>query len=373
MRNFAIQVKWAVCCLFFLCLGCQAQPRIVGYFTDETNLQNLNPQYLTHIIYAFAKISPDGQVVLGSPDSAKYISQLVALKQQNRNLKVMISVGGWGAGGFSDAALSDASREKFAVSAADLIRQNALDGLDVDWEYPGQAGAGNTFRAQDKENFTLLLKTLREKFDAMSQQANRAAGDRYLLTIADGAGEYFQHVQMSSVQQQLDWINVMTYDMYGGWADHTGHHSGLYPSALNYQPQLTAQSYVQQHLDAGVPPGKIVIGAAFYGHIWTNVNPDHNGLNQTHQGKSAVDTLTYKQLAADYINKNGFVRYWDDSAKAPYLWNASSKTFISYEDPESIKAKADFVKSKKLGGIMYWQQAHDLDQQLLRAIHDSLR
>ncbi len=121
----------------------------------------IHPEKLTHINFAFARIDKGGRVVFENPDFAPALKSLLALKQQNPQLKIIISVGGWEADGFSDAALTDASRNAFAESAVELLRAHGADGIDLDWEYPGQGVAGIKYRAEDKQNFTLLLKTLR--------------------------------------------------------------------------------------------------------------------------------------------------------------------------------------------------------------------
>src|SRR6185295_2655734 len=126
---------------------------------------------------------------------AAALNSLLALKKQNPKLKVIISVGGWEADGFSDAALSDESRTKFAESALTLLRQHHADGIDLDWEYPGQGVAGIKFRPEDKENFTRLLRTLRERLDAASTADGRSGTDRYTLTIASADREYFEHTE----------------------------------------------------------------------------------------------------------------------------------------------------------------------------------
>ncbi|NJO13057.1 MAG: hypothetical protein HC872_05855 [Gammaproteobacteria bacterium] len=118
-----------------------------------------------------------------------------------------------GGGGFSDAALSAASRAAFAASAVALLREHALDGLDLDWEYPGQSTAGIKSRPEDKQNFTLLLAAVRQQLDRASTR-----GRDFLLTIASAHGRYFDHTEMDKLHVHLDWINVMTYDFVTGSA-----------------------------------------------------------------------------------------------------------------------------------------------------------
>ena len=349
-----------------------AQPkyRIVGYVYGVENIHAISAEKLTHINFAFALVSRDGEVVLENPKAPERLAQLQALKAKNPALKIIVSVGGWGADNFSDAALTDASREKFARSSAELVRRYALDGIDLDWEYPGQPGPGIKFRPEDKENFTLMLKAVRKHLDALSDELGRKGAARYTLTIASSAGEYFEHTEMEKLHVYLDWINIMTYDFFTSGAATTGHHTGLYKSQSAGDSRAYAEAAVRQHLDAGIPSGKLVLGAAFYGRGFTGVRPENNGLFQPYE--RFVDEFPYSLLVRDYVNKQGFKRLWDAAAKAPYLWNPASATFITYEDPDSLKAKAEFVRRHNLGGIMYWEHGHDPAEVLLGTIFEHL-
>jgi len=344
---------------------------IIGYVFARTNIHDIGADKLTHINYAFALVSKDGEIVLNNPDAPARLSQLQALKAKNPSLKIILSVGGWGADNFSDAALSDSSRERFAQSAIGLIKRYALDGIDLDWEYPGQPGPGIKYRLEDKENFTNLLKTLRQQIDTLSNERRRRGTDRYTLSIASAAGDYFKYTEMDKLHTYLDWINIMSYDFYTSSARTTGHHTGLYRSLSGGRSNDYAEASVNQHLAAGIPPRKLVVGAAFYGRSFSGVKLENNGLYQPYDHYAGQHS--YSVLARDFINKQGFKRMWDDAAKAPYLWNANSATFITYDDPESLKAKAKFVKSHRLGGIMYWEHGHDRAELLLTAIFENLR
>jgi chitinase len=127
---------------------------------------------------------------------------------------------------------------------------------------------------------------------------------------------------------------------------------------------------VRQFLDAGVPARKLVIGAAFYGREFGDVSPAHDGLYQPY--KKYIGEIPWPRLKSDFINRNGFVRHWDPRADAAWLWNPQTRTFITYEDPASIAAKAAFVKAHHLGGIMYWEQSLDPTGELLDAIRHGL-
>jgi chitinase len=359
-------VAWIVICASFLCsapLGA-ADFRVVAYVASWSTPAVIRAEKLTHINFAFAQIDRSGKVAFERPEAVESLKTLLAVRSNNPELKILVSVGGWRAEGFSDAALTDASRDAFARSAVGFLREHALDGIDLDWEYPGQGVAGIRYRAEDKENFTLLLKTLRERLDAAAR--SRAAGQRYLLTIASADREYFDHTEMEKLHVYLDWINIMSYDFFNSLTRTTGHHAGLYRSQFASATDRNADASVRQHLAAGIPPEKLVLGVAFYGRGFTGVNPLNNGLNQPYERYEADHS--YAELAGKFIGKQGFIRYWDDRAQAPYLWNDGSKTFITYDDPRSIEIKARYARDNQLGGMMFWELSQDHDGELLDVI-----
>jgi chitinase len=339
--------------------------RVVAYVASWAAPAIIHPEKLTHLNFSFARIV-DGRVVLENEAAAGRLKAIRALKSENPALKVIVSVGGWTAEGFSDAALTAASRSTFARSAVELLRKFGLDGIDLDWEYPGQGVAGIKYRAADKQNFTLLLKTLRQQLDGESAARGRTGGDRYLLTIASADREYFEHTEMDKLHIYLDWINVMSYDFFNSLTPTTGHHAGLYHSQMAAARDRDADAAVRQHLAAGIPAGKLVLGVAFYGRGFAGVTPLNNGLNQPYERYEADHS--YAELEAQFIGKQGFVRYWDERAQAPYLWNSASRTFISYDDPQSIEIKTRYAREKHLGGIMFWESSLDRDGELLDVI-----
>jgi chitinase len=371
--RLAASVLCAVVCTLSL-RAAQAEGdryRIVGYVAGWATPAVIHPGKLTHINFAFARITPDGQVALANAGLETSLVRILALRKKSPRLKVIISIGGWEADGFSDAALTDASRAAFADSAVEFVRKYSLDGVDIDWEYPGQGVAGIKYRAEDRQNFTRLLGKLREKLDAASAVQGRAGSDRYTLSIASADREYFDHTEMDKLQVYLDWVNVMSYDFFNSLTPTTGHHAGLYRAAMASPTDRNADASVKQHLAAGIPPEKLVLGVAFYGRGFAGVKAVNGGLNQPYaQFEAAHD---YSELADKFIGRQGFVRHWDDRAKAPYLWNSASRTFISYDDPESIGIKAQYVKAHHLGGMMFWELSEDRNDELLDVIVRSLR
>lgn len=339
--------------------------RVIGYATSWNPAQDRQIHDIDTLIFAFATIH-DGRVTL-SDSAASHLQSLLALKARDPKLKVDVSVGGWGAGGFSEAAATAKGRKRFADSATRLVVDHDADGLDIDWEYPGHGEAGIASSPNDRRNFTLLLEAVRRSLDA----AGTVQGRRYTLSIAVADGPFVSGVDIPAVNRYVDWFNLMTYDFCNALTADTCNQTGLYASRFAPADARTTARAVRQFLAAGVPPGKLVIGVAFYGREFGDVNPTHDGLYQPY-GKF-IAFVPWPKLKADFIDRNGFVRHWDAQADAPWLWNARTHTFISYDDPESIAAKAAFVKAHHLGGIMYWEQSLDPGGELLEAIHSGLQ
>jgi chitinase len=349
--------------------GSPAQPVVVAYvFPRDGALQpgQIDAHMITRINYAFANIK-DGRMVAGSDLDEQNFATLTALRKENPVLTVLVSVGGWDwSGGFSDVALSEKSRQTFIESVMAFLKAYDLDGLDIDWEYPGMAGAGHKFRMQDGANFTTLLRGLRERFDRETVATRR----RLYLTFAAGAStEYLQHTEMAKAQEFVDTVNLMTYDFSEPASDgFANHHAPLYVNPASPKNE-SADWAVKEFEKAGVSAAKIVLGVPFYGHLWGEVGAKDHGLFQP--GKPvAGDWASYAKISSDFLG-HGYVRYWDPAAKAPYLYNAEKQIFVSFEDEESLAVKCDYILSKKLAGVMFWEYSGDPSGTLLKTIKTS--
>lgn len=354
-------------------LNQKTEYKLIGYVAGwrDWTTDKIDAEKLTHINYAFADIV-DGKVASYLDNDEYNFKVLDSLRLDNPDLKILISVGGWARSTyFSDAALTEESRRIFAESAVDFMKRYNLDGVDLDWEYPGNPGAGNVFRAVDKQNFTLMLAELRRQLDEQSRIDGRE-NDPYLLTIATGASKGFlENTEMHKAHQYLDFINLMTYDYHTGGSPVAGHHTNLYPSQTIHYTRGSADVSVQWNIDAGIPAEKLILGAAFYGRYWTDVRPVDNGLYQFAPGSNR-GSFGFDELRENKINKNGFTRFWDDEAKAPWLWNPETRMFITYDDEESLRHKTHYIKARGLGGAMFWEYSSNYGEELLNALYDGL-
>jgi chitinase len=343
---------------------------VVGYVHAGNKIieaNDISAEKLTHINFAFANIV-NGEIAEGyETDSANY-AILNQLKKKNPDLKILVSVGGWSwSDGFSEIASDVQSRKTFIESSIRFILKHQLDGIDLDWEYPGLPGEGNPHKPIDKQNFTTLLEEFREALDILGKENEKY----YMLTIAAGAFQlYADHVESEKIHPFLDYILLMTYDFSGEWDSITGHLTNLFSS--EYLPESnSSDKAVEIFMKAGIPAEKLVLGMAFYGRGWRNVESVNNGLAQ--KGTGFNPGYTYKTISEKYTETKGYKRFFDTLAKAPFIYNADSLIFISYEDSNSIKYKCNYIIEKKLAGAMFWQYYGDYRNELLDAINSGLR
>lgn len=338
----------------------------VGGYKGRIDIAGISAGKLTHINYAFVNIK-NGRAFLDNEvtDTSNFRS-LNRLKEKNRDLKILISIGGWSwSENFSDAVLTDSSRVIFAKSAVDIIRKYALDGVDIDWEYPGMSGEeGNIYRPEDKQNYTLMFRSLRSELDLLEKET----GKKKLLTTATGGiTSFLEHTEMGKAQQYLDYINLMTYDFYSGST--VGHHTNLYASKA-YSDGNNADKAVKAYIAAGVPAAKLVMGIAFYGR--TFVLADSTRILGAKYASQAYGS-GYSFIKDSLMTNKAFRMYKDKKAKAPYLYSASAKKFITYDDEWSVKNKCRYVNKSGMGGVMFWEYSSDPKEYLVDEINKELK
>lgn len=342
--------------------------KIIGYVAgyEDFDPALVDAKKLTHINYAFANIV-DGKPKFELDIDSIKISKLIALKKVNPNLKVLYSIGGWiWSDKFSHVAAYPEKRKQFAIASVALMKKYGFDGVDLDWEYPGQRGEDNAFRPSDKENFTLLLAEIRKQLDA----TGKTDKTHYLLTIATGADQaYIDNTGLGKAQEYLDFINVMCYDFYHGWHFQTGHHANLYPSDMEKFNGNSGQEAINRHIKAGVPASKLIMGIPFYGRQWEKVSTARSGLYQTAMSTGAI--VSYWSIVEKMKSKK-YVKGYDQSAQASFLFSPTDSTFISWETPKEIETKANYIKQNGLGGAMFWEYSLDSNQELLNTLFKNM-
>ena len=305
---------------------------IVGYAVYwENSLPD--PALLTHLNYAFALIKNDFETLDIQKEGR--LKLMVALKKQNPDLKVLLSIGGWGAGNFSEMAADEKHRKTFCRNCLNAVTKYSLDGIDIDWEYPTSSSAGISSSADDTKNFTLLMKDLRETL-----------GNDRLLTMASASNA--KYVDFKEAIPYMNFVNVMTYDM----GHPPKHNSALYRSSMASE---SCDESVAKHLAAGVPYEKMVLGIPFYGHG---------------DGKAFDDYVDYKDIK---IDQSKYSVQWDAAAMVPYVTDATGKMVLNYDDERSVGLKAEYARDKKLAGAMYWNiEADDASHTLGHAVASRL-
>jgi chitinase len=337
---------------------------VIGYYADWTAtrypLADIPAGKLTHVNYAFGKIRSDNKLTWNAslandqaypgdcsdPGCAHGLfNQITLLKKKQPHLKFLLSVGGWtDSGPFYEMAAGDASRQTFVDSCAAFLKTYPqFDGIDIDWEHP-VAGGLQPGQPRDAHNYVLLLGALRG-----------AIGSDKLLTVAVGAGpRAIDPLEYAEMAQSLDWVNVMTYDFHSG-GSRTGFNAALYNHDDPSNPRLNLNDAVQAILAKGVPRNKLVAGMPFYGRGWKGV--DSESVGSAVAGSMQVGG--YRVIADTFLKAPGFVRRWDDVANVPWLYNAETKEWITYEDPQSMRIKGEYVAAQNLAGAMFWELSND--------------
>jgi chitinase len=332
---------------------------VIGYFSGRaTALDSFPVQKLTHLIFSFGHLNGNRLWINNAADTA-CIQKMVSLKQLNPRLKIILSLGGWG--GCKDCSpvfSTAAGRKEFARSARELMKYFHTDGIDLDWEYPAIEGfPGHPYSPADKQNFTELIRALRHKL-----------GRKYEISFAAGGFDLFidSSVEWKKVMPMTDKVNVMSYDMVHDFSKISGHHTPLYSTA---KQKPSTDNAVNKLIAAGVPPGKIVIGAAFYARLFQVMDTTHNGL---YDSASFYRGLSYSRLFDTISTTNGFTLYRDEEAQAPYAYNPERKLYATFDDSLSIIQKTKYSIRRKLGGIMFWQLMDDrFNQGLLDVIYQT--
>jgi len=346
---------------------------IIGYVGGYHGLYDttmVDPKKLTHINYAFVIIKNNRAYLEHEKTDTVNFRNLLKLKKINPNIKILISIGGWGGSRyFSDAVLTDTAREGFAASAVAIVRKYNLDGVDIDWEYPDDIGAGNIYRAEDKHNYTLMFQKLRLDLDTLEKQTGRK---QCLTTAVGGFGRFLKQTEMGDAAKYLDYVSLMTYDFAQDSLHIVLHHTNLYASK-GYKTLCSADMAVRDFMGAGVPADKLVVGVAFYGHTIAAIDSAKTILGApTAPIRMRTQGGGYTFIKDSLVNQKGYKYYRDKDAAAPYLYNDQLKQFITFDDEWSVKNKCQYVKKNDLAGVMFWEYASDKKEYLLKEIDKDL-
>ena len=311
------------------------EPVALAYVYSPRSNITVDPTYITHINFAFGHVNETFNGI--RIDNEELLKNIVELKKQKPSLKVLLSVGGWGSGRFSEMAGDEANRKAFAVDCQRVVKELNLDGIDLDWEYPTSSSAGISSSPDDTNNFTLLCRDIRKEI-----------GKNKLLTFASASNA--RYVDFKAVEPYLDFVNIMTYDLENKRAGQPPlHQAGLYRS--QYTNSSSVEEGVIAHLEAGMPPHKLVLGIPFGSKgLLRGVGARYGNLTDT----------------------AGYIQQWDDVAKAAWLSDMDGNFLQTYEEPRAIGYKCEYVRSKGLRGAMYWQYSSDVTGDLRKAVYEGV-
>ena len=322
---------------------------------------------ITHINYAFGHVNESFNGVMinrsSRPNSNNAndvratsedrLRSIVELKKQKPTLKILLSIGGWGSGRFSEMAADEPNRLAFAADCQRVVQEFGLDGIDLDWEYPTSSMSGISSSPDDMNNFTLLMRDIRN-----------AIGKDKLLTFASAANA--KYVDFVAVEPYVDFVNIMTYDIN---VDGYAHHAGLFRSELTGNGHSCEES-VNLHVEAGIPIHKLVLGMPFYGHGRDSVPRSITFRNMIIRNDVTGVGLVNRR---DIVHLKGHRDMWDDEAKVPYWVDSDGKFVLSYENTKSIAIKCEWLNQKGMLGAMYWEYSGDDDHGTLRkAVYDGV-
>ncbi|KAL8711505.1 MAG: hypothetical protein Q9220_004163 [cf. Caloplaca sp. 1 TL-2023] len=319
--------------------------------------QDLPADQLTHVLYAFANVKPDGTVFLTDTysDLEKHYptdswndkgtnaygctKQLYLLKKKHRHMKVILSIGGWTySANFAGPATSPQGRATFAKTAVQLIQDMGFDGVDIDWEYPKDDN--------EAKAYVELLAAIRKEYGA----------NKYLLTTACPAGPVnYEKLHMKDMDKYLDFWNLMAYDYSGSFDTHAGHQANLFHSDANpTSTPFSTDKAIQYYTSHGVAAHKIIMGMPLYGRAFLQTDGPGKSYNGVGVGSFENGIWDFKVLP-----KAGAQEHVDNKVGASWSYDAGQKMMVTYDNKAMAVQKTQYIKNKKLGGGMWWEASGD--------------
>lgn len=330
---------------------------ITGYYAGPASKLDQYPiSKLTHLIYSFGHLQGN-KLHISDTDAVK---KMVAFKKKYPRLKIILSMGGWSGCEYCSPVFSkESGRKEFSHSVKKYLDYFKADGIDLDWEYPGIAGyPGHAFSPKDKKNFTFLIENLRQSL-----------GEKYEISFAAGGFDAYidSSIEWKKVMRLCDKVYIMSYDLVHGYSKVSGHHTPLYSTPEQIH---STDHAVKRLLAEGVPSEKIVIGAAFYGRLFSLKDTLNRGL---YRPCTFYHAISYSAISDSIQINNGFHSYWDEIAQAPYAIHVERKLLFTYDDSLSVAKKTNYAIQNHLGGIMFWQLADDKTKNGLLDVMDQVK
>ncbi|KAJ7638963.1 glycoside hydrolase [Roridomyces roridus] len=322
------------------------------------------------IDFAFALPTKAFDLTWDDPNVAPGLLTRLVEVAHSCNKKVKLSIGGWtGSQHFSTAVATPSSRKTFVANILKVYHFFEVDGIDIDWEYPGVQGVGdNDVNENDAANFLSFLQLLRSQLPPLA--VITAA-----TTTTPFAGEDGQPLKdVTPFAKVLDWITLMNYDAWGS-SSTPGPNAPLNDGCKNStQPDANAVAGYNAWSKAGMPAKQQVLGVPAYGYVSksnaTQLRTRQNPLRLKAEGDQIQFRDLVKQgalVASSNSNKYGpnfdgacgFTREWDCCSSTPFLRSPSEHQVVTFDDVQSIGMKAEWAKRVGMLGVNMFDASGD--------------
>lgn len=361
--------------------------KVVGVYVPNwepvTLIDRLPSHSVTHLLYAFLRVCGPGQLpsdeprcegkgehqIATGPIDKRFDEAFQRFKVRAPHVKVLASVGGWGGSDpFFHFANEAGRRARFTASVVDFLRHHpGFDGVDIDWEHPTTNGSANGVALgspADGRGYAELMHALRKAVDALSAETGRP----YLVTTAINTNAALvDKIDYRDAAKSLDLVFMMTYDFYGPWTATAGHHTAL--RSRDEKAGDSVEAGLRTMVKAGMPAGKLVAGVAMYGRGFTGVTPPaagagFNGTKREGVYAGADGSMTYREIAARYLDRSGGARRGyrllvDPQGESWALWNPADRLYMGYDDPRGVLRKGRFAVKEGLAGVFAWELSQD--------------
>lgn len=345
-------------------VSASAERVLLGYYPTFGGLpvEQIPWDNLTHLCHAFLRVDAEGELVTtdAMPNPA------LTADGRKAGVPVLVTVGGGvTVRGLEKLAGEEGGLATLADGVVEVVRTGRYAGVDLDWEFPRNE-ATRAAHAQ-------LLALLRTRLDAAARQTDRPAP--YLLTTTVSASDDFgRWIDAARVAATVDWVHVMAYDMAGSWSQVAAHHAPLFPSPDDPQREWRSVSGAMRYWESrGVPKTKLVMGVPLYGRSMPAsalFEPLSESLADKHGAPAFAQV---RRLAGE-----GWSAEWDRTARAPWLRKPTAERaadaspltplddatadlpqIITYDDRNSVDAKARWAREQGYRGLFFWAVHQD--------------
>jgi chitinase len=309
----------------------------LGYLSGHPD--NVNYKMFTHICHAFVVADEEGRIV----PRTSVPSRKLTTEAHSANVQVILSLGGWGMDKeFAALTSKEASYERFVIAVMTMIDEYDYNGIDLDWEFPDNP--------TEAKNFNRLARRFRRELNTLGDRKDRP----FLLTMAVNASPGLSKwLDTDVLLETMDFINVMTYDFYGGWSQQAGHHSAFSNSG-KATGASTQKAMTYWHQGKGIPKDKLLVGLPLYSRGFAAAKP-YDRVNR--EAPTPYQALAYRNL--HQLIKDGWTYSWDDETKNPWLTSPKGDYVHSYDNEKSLALKTAWAIEQGYRGVFFWEINQD--------------